>query len=301
MRFSLLLVSSLMIGCGSGATTAPPAKATTEPAAVPSTFTPTSFTVQVSGAGRPIIFIPGLACDGHVWDDTVAHLGGKVQSHVLSLKGFAGNPPIAQPLLPTVHDEIIRYIRENHLDHPIVVGHSLGGFMTYWIAETASDAIGGAVAVDGAPFLPALMDPKATVESSADGAKAMHDQMAASPETFRANVEGYMKMMIGDPAKHQDVIDASMKSDPATSADAMYFLMKTDLRPDLGKITVPFLTITEDGGGRESPDEISKVWEAQLAAIPSHEVKVIEHSKHFVMLDQPDAFYAALDAYLASH
>src|SRR5689334_10105123 len=101
----LFLFCSLLIACGSTAAPAPHAPPAPAPAAP--TFTPTSFTVQVSGAGRPVIFIPGLACDGHVWDDTIAHLGGKVQAHVLSLHGFTGSPPIAQPLLPTVHDELV--------------------------------------------------------------------------------------------------------------------------------------------------------------------------------------------------
>src|SRR5205809_1000053 len=71
-------------------------------------WTPTSFTVKVSGHGRPVIFIPGLTCDGSVWDETVAHLGGKVEAHVLSLAGFGGTPPIDQPLLPTVRDELVQ-------------------------------------------------------------------------------------------------------------------------------------------------------------------------------------------------
>ena len=31
-----------------------------------------------------MIFIPGLASPGSVWDGTLAHLGGKVQAHVLT-------------------------------------------------------------------------------------------------------------------------------------------------------------------------------------------------------------------------
>ena len=291
-----LLLSLLTIAaCGGSPAT------TSKPAAPASAWKPTSFTVEVSGSGRPVIFVPGLTCDGHVWDATVAHFAGKVQAHVISLRGFAGNAPIDKELLPTVHDELIQYIRENHLENPIIVGHSLGGFMTYWVAETAPDAIAGGVAVDGAPFLPALMNPAATVESAKDGATAMRTQMSGSPEQFRAGVQGFMTMMIREPAKHQDLIDASAKSDPKASADAMYFLMQTDLRPDLPKIKAPILTIAADADGQVPRASIEASWNAQLATIPTHELLVIDHSKHFVMIDQPDAFYAALDAYLAKH
>jgi pimeloyl-ACP methyl ester carboxylesterase len=264
-------------------------------------FKPTSFTVEVTGTGRPVIFIPGLACDGHVWESTVAHLAGHVQAHVISLDGFAGNAPIDKPLLPTVHDELIQYIQQNHLDKPILVGHSLGGFMTYWIAETAPDAIAGAVAVDGAPFLPALLDPKATVQTATAGATMMRDQMASSPDMFKLGVSKFMGSMIREPDKHQALIELSAKSDPKTSADAMFFLMQTDLRGDLPKIKVPMLTIAADTDGQAPRADIETSWKAQLDPIPHHELIVIDHSKHFVMLDQPDAFYAALDGFLAKH
>ena len=78
------------------------------------------------GAGPPVLLIPGLSCDGEVWDETVAVLDGDYQVHVLSLAGFAGRAAIEAPFLPRVGDDIVAYIRASQLDHPAVVGHSLG-------------------------------------------------------------------------------------------------------------------------------------------------------------------------------
>jgi pimeloyl-ACP methyl ester carboxylesterase len=291
-----LLLSAVLVGCGSSSPA--PVSSTSSAAAA---YTPTSFTAQVTGSGRPVVFIPGLTCDGHVWDATVAHLGGKVQAHVLSLAGFAGNPPIDRPLLPTVHDEIVEYIRKNHLERPILVGHSLGGFMTFWVAETDPDLLAGAVAVDGAPFFGSLMDPKATVESSTEGAKAMRDRMTGSPEQFAAGIHAFSGSMMNDPAKNAALIDSWAKSDPKTTGEAMFFLMQTDLRPELAKIKAPVLTIVADGNGQIPRDALDASWHAEIDAVPHHELVVIEHSKHFVMLDQADAFYVALDKFLAAH
>ena len=71
---------------------------------------PRSFTVAVHGKGRPVIFIPGLGCPGDMWDATVEHLSG-VQSHVLTLAGFAGTKPVKPPLAATVRKELVHYIR----------------------------------------------------------------------------------------------------------------------------------------------------------------------------------------------
>ena len=38
---------------------------------------PTSFTVEVTGKGKPMIFIPGLASSGEVWKDTVAQFANR--------------------------------------------------------------------------------------------------------------------------------------------------------------------------------------------------------------------------------
>jgi pimeloyl-ACP methyl ester carboxylesterase len=287
------LLAFFVAACGSSTPT------TTTTPTTASTFKPTSFSVEVSGSGHPVIFIPGLTCDGHVWDATVAHLGGKVQAHVITLAGFAGKPPIDKPLLPTVKDELVEYIKANHLDHPTLVGHSLGGFMTFWIAESAPDLIDRGIAVDGAPFLPGLIDPNATVESTTANAKVLTDQMRGDPQKFAGGIHAFMGSMMHDPTKYAAVVDASAKSDPTTTADAMFFLFQTDLRPDLGKITAPMVAIVADNDGQVPREALEATWHAQIDKVAHHELVVIEHAKHFVMLDQPDAFQAALDKVLA--
>jgi len=292
--FLFVSVSVAVAACGGSAASTP-----AQPAGPP--FVPTSFTVKVSGAGRPVIFIPGLACDGTIWDGTVAHLGGKVQAHVLSLAGFAGNPPIAKPLMPTVREELVEYIRRNHLDHPIVVGHSLGGSMTFWVAETAPDLVGGVVAVDGAPYLGALQDPAATPETVRDDAQAFTGRIASlDPDDFSSEISHFIGQMVGKREDAAGVSVAAGKSDARTTAAAMLFLFTNDLRPDLGKIQAPALVVVADGNGERPRDALEKSWHAQVDPIPRHELVIVEHSKHFIMLDQPQALYAALDKFLAA-
>src|SRR4051812_21584594 len=78
-------------------------------------FTPTAFSAEVRGHGRPIILIPGLGCPGAVWSVVTARLDG-YQTHVLTLAGFAGQPAIDRPLVASARDELARYIRARGLD-----------------------------------------------------------------------------------------------------------------------------------------------------------------------------------------
>ena len=93
-----------------------------------------SFSVSASGptTARPMILIPGLMSAGDVWAETAARYAGRYRVHVLTLSGFAGRAPMAgDAFLPTVRDQLIDYIRAEHLDHPVIVGHSLGGFLAF--------------------------------------------------------------------------------------------------------------------------------------------------------------------------
>jgi pimeloyl-ACP methyl ester carboxylesterase len=276
--------------------------ATSAPSAPPAeTFAPTSFSVRVSGTGRPVVFIPGLTCDGSVWDPTLSHLGGKVQAHVLSLAGFGGRAAITAPLLPTVREELARYLRARRLARPILVGHSLGAFLSFWLAATEPDLVAGVVAVDGAPFFPGLGDPTATPARAAEPAGQLRAQIGATPpERLGATMRPFFARMITRPEDLEQLMATSSRSDPRTTADAMYFLMTTDLRAQIAAIRAPVLVLAADDG--ELPrEQLARAWEAQIAAVPHHELQLIEGARHFLMYDQPAAFYAALDGFLAAH
>jgi N-formylmaleamate deformylase len=279
-----VVIASLgVMSCGGGLP--PPAAAAPEPAVA---FQPTAFGVTVSGKGRPVILIPCLGCPGSIWTPTVGHLGANVQTHVLTLSGFAGRPAIDKPLIATARAELAVYIRDRHLDHPIVIGHSLGGFLVYWLAATEPDLLGPVVVVDAPPALLA-------VPGALDYASQQRDRwkkMAAGE--FDDAIRQFFAPMANDPA-HLDVLMRDVvRSDQRTMADAFYELFATDLRPDLAKIKVPLLAILADGEDRA-------LIVSQLAAIRDHTEVTLAHTKHMVMLDDPAAFYRALDAFFAAH
>src|ERR1051326_5929376 len=187
-----------------------------------------SFAVKVIGHGKPMLLIPGLTCGGDVWDSTVEHFKDRYECHVLTLAGFAGQPAIGAPMLETVRKNSVTYIREKKLAAPIVVGHSLGAFLAYWIAATEPDLVGPVVAVDGGTFLPALMDPNATLETAKAGASAMRELLAGqTPEQFASGNKMFLATMITDPKNLELIAPTCAKSDPKAVGLAMYELMTT--------------------------------------------------------------------------
>src|SRR3954454_7320685 len=97
--------------------------------------TKTSFIVEVSGHGPAMILIPGLSCSGAVWNETVAHFKDHFECHVLTLAGFAAQPRIEPPFLETVRHDLATYIHDHHFNHPVIIGHSLGGLLALSLAS----------------------------------------------------------------------------------------------------------------------------------------------------------------------
>src|SRR5690606_20337836 len=128
------------------------------------------FDAQVVGSGPPLILIPGLATSGEVWGDTVAQLRDRYELHVLTLAGFGGPQSVGAPFLPRVATALTEYADQHRLERPVLIGHSLGGFVALLAASEAPDRFAGVVSVDGLPFLPAVADATLTAASQADRA-----------------------------------------------------------------------------------------------------------------------------------
>ncbi|MGC4054409.1 MAG: alpha/beta hydrolase [Paludibaculum sp.] len=169
-----------------------------------------------------MILIPGLQSAGAVWDTTVAHFKDRYECHVLTLAGFAGQPPLpdSEPLLKTVRDQLSAYIREKKLAKPVIVGHSLGGFLALWMAESEPELTGPIVIVDSLPFLPAAWMPGASVESMKPQAEQMKGMIAGMKSEAWSNYQKHNPaidtMISGDEGKAK-ATEWGLKSDPARS------------------------------------------------------------------------------------
>ena len=259
------------------------------------------FSVVVTGSGPPMILIPGLASGGNVWDGTVAHFQGRYQCHVLTLAGFAGQPPLDGPFLQKVRDGIIDYIHQHNLIRPIIIGHSLGGMMAFWVAETAPAEVGPIISVDGLPFYSALMNPEETSQSMIPRAEQMRSKYASLPqEQFIANNHLFLANVITSSSNVDKVASLGDKSDPKAVGQAFYDLLTTDLRPKLKDIQSPVLLIGSfnNATNRTLKAESERAYSGQIAPVPHHKLVFAPTACHFVQLDDPDYFYLETESFL---
>jgi N-formylmaleamate deformylase len=248
-------------------------------------FEPTSFEVEVVGEGRPIIFIPGLGCPGDVWNATAAHLEDQgFESHILTLAGFAGLPPIDKPISATVRKELTRYIQSRRLERPVIVGHSMGGFIAFWIAVNFPENTGPVIIVDAGPGLSGdLTEAKQLREKWRD----------ASDEEFARQARFMYQGMARNKKALAPIAALAAKSNRKALGDAIYEMMITNLTSEMDKIESPVLLVLANGYYKTRIQR-------QVAAIADKQITIMP-TGHFVMLDDPAGFYKAIDAFLEAH
>lgn len=258
-----------------------------------------SFNVTVEGKGQPILLIPGYSCSGEIWKETVALLKKNYQCHVLTLAGYAGVPAIDTPILKTVHDDIIRYTREKKLPHPVLIGHSLGAFMSLWVSSTAPGLFGKIICVDGLPFLSAMTDSSIT----ADKIKAdpRYNPAAVAANFIHLPDAGYIENMtksmlyqVSDTAHARQIAGWSYRCDRKTLGYTLAEISSTDLRDSIAKIKQPVLVLGSIYGNKETSYH---VLEQQYRQLPNKVLHVAD-SKHFIMYDQPQWFYQEINTFL---
>ncbi|EHR41087.1 alpha/beta fold hydrolase [Alishewanella jeotgali] len=287
-----------------GLTTVSPVAATQTAAAhkvaVPDTQSACAcFEVTVVGEGPAILLIPGLASSADVWQSTVAALKDQYQLHIFTLAGFAGVTPLSaqswgESYLVTQQQAILSYIGEQKLQKPVVIGHSLGGYLALALAASAPEQIGGAVNVDGLPALGALF---------AENAARNTGSQQAAPGSFDPMLMA--KGMANNESWHQRIVNDMFRSDGMTSGRVMGELMQADLRPQLANIRVPVLTLgaLQNGAPYTTPAQVQANYETQLANVPAqyHRFAFAVESKHFIMADAPEWLNQHIGQFLQKH
>jgi pimeloyl-ACP methyl ester carboxylesterase len=264
--------------------------------------------VDKFGAGnQTLIFIPGLACGPWVWSGVITRFAPDATIYALTLPGFDGRPASDnKPLFAAFVKDFWTMLTEQKITKPVVVGHSLGGTLAIALAEEHPERLAGIVAVDGLPVFPLLANATPTARAAAATQMAgMYASLDASQKL--ANEKQYMSTT---GTLHPELVDPTAELQARSDAKAMAAWtaedLAADLRPNLSKITIPFLEIMPFNPDDAKPplghsqEQTLAFYRSLVAGAPKVAVLAIAPSRHFVMLDQPAALEKILADFLAS-
>ncbi|MDC1161867.1 alpha/beta hydrolase [Tenacibaculum sp.] len=263
-----------------------------------------SFNVEIKGKGKPIILIPGLASSGKVWEQTTNTLRKNYKCHILTLAGFANQKAISikKGYLPIAKKEIINYIQNELSEKPILIGHSLGGFLSLSIASSQPKLLKKIIIVDSYPFMSLAYSPNATIENVIPQAKMMKEMiLSTSDSLFIQQQKTTIPTMVTDSVNVQMAIEWSLQSDRNTMAQAIFELMTTDLRNDVEKVKIPILVFGSWYGAKDygiTKKIVQENYKNQFLKAANCQIKVADTAKHFIMWDEPKWFINSVETFI---
>ncbi|MCE4065749.1 alpha/beta hydrolase [Chryseobacterium gleum] len=254
------------------------------------------FEVKKTGKGnQSLIFIPGFASSGDVWSETASKFENNFSCYTLTMAGFAGTKPQAEASFKDWENGIAAYIRNNKIDKPIIIGHSMGGGLALAIAADYPELAGKIIIVDALPCLAAMSDPNFTSKENNDCSSTITQLTAMNDEQFRKMQAQAIPRLLADPSMQETVIGWSVKSDRKTFAKMYCDFFNTDLREKIKNIQCPSLILLESFFVNLKP-----TIESQYRNLKNANMQYASKGLHFIMYDDKDWYLNQLTNFLSS-
>nr|WP_199002493.1 alpha/beta hydrolase [Flavobacterium sp. ASV13] len=252
------------------------------------------FEVLKTGKGKQsIIFIPGFASSGDVWNETKVNFEKDFTCYTLTMAGFAGAKPQPNATFKNWENEIANYIKANKIEKPIVIGHSMGGGLALAIAADYPELISKIVIVDALPCLNALMDPSFKSKENNDCTSMVNQMTAMSDTQFYDMQKKTMPRLLEDASKLDMVVDWSVKSDRKTFAEMYCDFSNTDLRDKISTIKCPSLILLESYFVNLKP-----AIESQYKNLKTANFQYANKGLHFIMYDDAAWYLTQLNNFI---
>lgn len=224
--------------------------------------------VRDEGEGRahPLVCVHGAASSSVVWMDAVRRLSPARRIVALDLPGHGQSDAWHESSLLAYRDAVGTVCALSKIDRAVLVGHSMGALIAIEAARAWPERVAALVLVAAAERF-----------TEADPARAQ--QCAWSPETSVDLVERWAQL-----AWTADEEVARADNRALVSFDA------TTRAP----VAAPTLVLSGADDLIAPPDSGA----ALARAIPNAVHVVVPRAGHMIMIEQPEAFYAALDEFL---
>ncbi len=277
-----------------------------------------SFGVRITGEGKPMILIPGNKGSADTYNEVVDHYKNRYKCYVITLAGFAGQPPsdAHDHLLLKQRDDIIRYIVNEHIHKPVLVGFSFGAGLAMWVACTKPELIGPFIDLDGTPFDASVdadhFDKDSLIKADGERYKkaltrtqAYWKMRDSAFHSAASNKEGaiYLQKLVSDTNRIAKIMRWDEASDFRSGVLMNLEADTLDLRDDIAKIQSPILLL----GSWQGYDIIKtkadgeKRYAAQFAKAKNIKIRFSENGKHFLMWEDFDWMISEMDRFLAKN
>ena len=232
-------------------------------------------------SATPMLLLPGLICDAHIWAPQIAALGAT--RPVMAVDGYGETDSLeamAEHVLATAPDRFI------------LIGHSMGGRVALEILRRVPDRVVGLGLISTGVHLPKPNEAEGRFALLARGVE----------EGMDALIDAWLPPMVWEPNHLQPGLMEGLQAMCQEAGLDTFerqiraLLSRPEVESLLPSITCPVLVATGAHDAWASPAQ----HEGFAATIPNARLVIIPGAGHMVPLEQPEAMTAALVDWLAT-
>jgi len=249
------------------------------------------------GKGRPILCIHGLTANSRFWDCVASALAPRHKIVAMDLRGrgFSDKPPTGYSIEHHCRD-ILSLMNHQGLDRPVLMGHSLGAFISLVFSAQHPQRVDRLILVDGGGKLS-----EAQMDKVFAGIKPSLDRLGQVFPSF----ETYLSLMKQAPflqpwnsymeAYFQyevEEVEGGVRSrvHPKHIEEEAKNLGKEDSRQFYSNVTAPTLILRATKGMLSEDDLVlpEDVAQEMVRKIPNAKWVEVEGANHYTILFQPN-------------
>jgi microsomal epoxide hydrolase len=240
-----------------------------------------------SGAGRPIVFIPGWTMPAWIWEKQIDEFSRKYRVIAVDPRSQGESDKPAFGHLPETrardYKELVDHLA---LKRPVLVGWSMAcGELAKYAEQFGTDDVAGIVLVDG------YLSDQASPEMTA----AISGWMNQLQQDRRKQAEGFVRSMFKKPQADeyvQRIVDASIQVPADTAVVLIYNMIAVkDFSPGLARINRPVLFAYQPES-QASADFLKEKLGNRLR------LERFDGDGHALFVDEPEKFNHVVEAFI---
>ena len=258
-----------------------------------------------TGKGRTLVFLPGLGCPPEVWTEVTNTLSNHYRCVQVGIGGFAGSPASGSFRIDALVQAIGDVLSTGQPGHPILIGHSFGGFLALQVAARYPNRLSGLLIVDAYPFPMGALQPGMSPEQARAQAQKLQQIFEQLPDpAFRTQEAASLAAAVRDEARRAQILDWICRTNRAIYAQGLAAQLGSDLREILPRITAPALVLGTWPSGQSlgwNRENTEQRLADQYKGLARLQVRVHESARHFIMFDDPAGLIRTIQEFAAGH
>ena len=243
---------------------------------------PVDLFYEEQGQGIPAIFLHGFPFDHTIWEPLIPLLQNQARMILPDLRGFGRSPVEGDAYTMRLQaEDIARLLDRLEIEKAVLVGHSMGGYVTLAFAQAYPDRLLGLGLV--------------ATQAGADSPERRQSRLKTAELVTHKGAKVVASDMVSSLTDKKELIEPIhsliMKAQPAAIVGALKGMAERhDMTEELSHISVPAVVIAGAVDQLVSKDRI----ETMAQMLPKGWLVEIPNAGHMLMMEDPQAVAAHL-------